>query len=83
MTELFGYLGAGLLALCAAPLLAETVAAGHAHGVSLTFLVSWWLGEVLMFIHVAGSKSRTAPLLANYILNVGIVGVILFYRVAR
>jgi hypothetical protein len=77
---LVGWLGAFALAVCSFPLLVRTVADGHARGVSLAFLLLWWVGEVLMLEHVRRSPARSVPLMVNYATNVAIVGVILFYR---
>lgn len=80
MRVIAGWLGAFLLAVCSFPLLVRTVEDGHARGVSLGFLLMWWVGELLMLEHVRRGPVRSTPLMVNYAANVAIVGVILFYR---
>ncbi len=80
--EALGYIGAALLALCSLPLLVKTARDGHARGVSLGFLVMWWLGEMAMLGYVADKPGPIdAPLVFNYLANALIVGTILAYRV--
>lgn len=80
MRVIAGWLGAFLLGFCALPLLLQTIADGHARGVSLLFLIMWWAGELLMAEHVRRLPSRTWPLLLNCAFNLAATTVILFYR---
>lgn len=75
-----GYLGALSLGLCAAPLVWRTVRDGHARGVDPWFLGLWLLGEAVMLAHVSLVGSSW-PVFVNYAANVGMVGLIGWYKV--
>lgn len=78
MIEVAGWLGAGLLAICAIPQCIQSLRLGHSHGVNLAFLWTWYLGEIFMLIHIWSNASE--PLLANYLANTLFISVIIWYR---
>jgi len=80
MIEAFGIAGAILLALCAAPQAILSYKQKHSSGVSSTFLSMWFFGEILMLAYVA-IVSPDWILISNYILNIVLVGVIIYYKV--
>ena len=75
----FGWIGSILLAICGLPMLIKSYKEGHAEGVSLLFLLAWWLGEVLLLVFVIG-KFKGIILILNYSANVLLVTGILYYK---
>ncbi len=78
MAGIAGWIGMLCLGACAAPLMLEAVKAGHTD-INPWFLFLWLTGEVSMLIHVL-LKKASVPLIVNYTANVGMVGVIAWYR---
>lgn len=79
MFELVGWLGAALFSLCAVPQAIKCWRDGNADGLSWTFLLMWFFGEVLTTIYVWPTQQY--PLLANYFFNGMCLLVILYYKV--
>lgn len=77
--ELLGFAGAVALAVCAAPLMIQTVVDGHANGVNGGFLALWLIGEVIMLAYVL-LEHLPLPLILNYAANVLMVGVVGWYK---
>lgn len=78
--ETVGYIGAGLLALCALPQMIMTLKDGHARGISSLFLLSWYIGEILMFYFLVMTSNERGPLFYNYLINVIMLTVIVKYK---
>lgn len=78
--EMLGYIGAGLLAICAFPQMLKSIIDGHARGVSHLFLWFWYLGEIFMTIFCYSSLPITSPLMLNYIANTIMLTVIVKYK---
>ena len=74
-----GILGAILLALCGAPQAYMSFKNKHSDGVSTSFALMWFFGEVMMLIYVA--QSLDWILIGNYVFNIFLVGIILYYKV--
>jgi len=79
MIESLGILGSVLLALCGLPMLLKALKDKHVDGVSLGFLWMWFLGEVFVFVYVYFT-SMDYILLANYGLNVIVIGKIMLIK---
>jgi len=79
MNNFILWAGALLLSYCGLPLLIETIHDGHADGVSLSFLLMWYIGEILMLIGTFKLKNK--PLTFNYGLNTIMISIILWYKV--
>ncbi len=62
------------------PAVWKAIREGHADGMSGLFLALWFIGEVAMFGHVVLTNASW-PLVLNYLANVGLVGVLVFYKV--
>lgn len=69
MKGLVGWLGSGMLALCAVPQVVHTVGHWDASGLSWGFLGLWAGGEVLMLSYLGLLRSRDLVLWFNYLLN--------------
>lgn len=74
-----GFVGAVVLAVCAAPLTIQTVIDGHADGVNGWFLALWLIGELVMLVYVLLER-LTLPLILNYAANVAMVGIVSVYK---
>lgn len=68
MLEIVGYTGAFLLAICALPQTIECIIKGNAKGINLLFLMSWYLGEILMLYYCVVTVGA-GPLFYNYLAN--------------
>jgi uncharacterized protein with PQ loop repeat len=78
--EVIGYLGAGLLALCALPQAIASFKQGHSRGIDSMFLWTWFIGEVLLLAYTTNQAEISIPLVANYFVNTVLVGVILVFK---
>lgn len=79
----FGWVGGILLAVCGFPQALASWRQGHSRGIDWMFLWSWFIGEVLLLVHVVnlyGLNWLAAPLWVNYSFNVLLVGVIIRYK---
>lgn len=81
MTQDFiGLFGAGLLAICAIPQALDSWYKGKTEGINDVFLVSWYLGEIIMLYYVHTYISSDNALFYNYLVNTLAVSVIVRYR---
>lgn len=74
--EVVGWIGALLLATCGLPQLFKTLKTKDFSGLSLTFIVWWFLGEVLTLTYIIYSAWRW-PLIFNYAINIIVCIIIL------
>lgn len=72
-------LGSLLLAVCGIPQFVKVVREKHCDGLSYGFVFLWWGGELLVTWSLLES-GLSNELLINYIPNVGITSVILWYK---
>ena len=79
LIEILGWLGSICLAICGLPQAWMSYKEKHSHGISWGFLLLWSFGECFALAYVANKLD--APLLLNYAANIGIVGVILYYKI--
>jgi uncharacterized protein with PQ loop repeat len=79
--EIIGYVGAGLLALCALPQAIASFKQGHSRGIDSLFLWTWFIGEVLLLAYTADQTGPRGPLFWNYWLNTILVGTILVFKI--
>lgn len=80
LIDLIGWTGAACFTLCALPQVIHTVNVGNADGLSKAFLVLWAIGEVLSIIYVWNTARHATPVLTNYILNLALLSILLYYR---
>jgi len=66
--ELIGWIGAGMLAMCALPQCIECIRTGSTKGLNPWFLFLWAGGELLLYIY---SVQAGAPMVIrlNYVVN--------------
>jgi uncharacterized protein with PQ loop repeat len=81
MLEVIGWLGSMLFAFCALPQTLLVYKQKHANGLSGNFLLMWIFGEILCFVYVYHQPTIQVPLLANYIINFGMLMVICWYKI--
>ncbi len=77
--ESVGWFGSLLLGLCALPQTVQVIQTGTASGLSWTFLLMWFLGELFTLIYVL--PTRRWPLIANYVLNLACLFVMLAVKI--
>lgn len=77
--EMFGFLSAGLLAICGVPQAWHTYKVGHGAGISKMFIWLWLLGEIGTIFYTAIALGFIAPLMMNYFINIVIIGIIMKY----
>ena len=78
-TEILGWIGSILFAICGAPQAWQCMRDGHSRGLNWFFLLAWLGGEVLTIIYVWPKADY--PLLANYLVNLVFLAVMLRYKV--
>lgn len=76
--EIVGWLGGLLLTVCGIPQAWKSYKEGHSEGMSMSFLQMWFWGEVLLTVYVL--PKMLYPLIANYVLNIFVAGIILWYK---
>jgi uncharacterized protein with PQ loop repeat len=76
--EWIGYLGAFLLAACGIPEAYKSCKTGNSNGLTLSFLLMWYLGEIITLIYVLYIEDK--PLQFNYISNILFITVILYFK---
>jgi hypothetical protein len=67
-----------MLALCAIPLAMQVARAKNALGMSTMFLLLWTGGEICTLVYVAPTLNY--PLIFNYIVNLGCLAVVWYYK---
>ena len=78
---MIAWCGSVLLALCALPETMRTVKDKKCH-VGWGMLSMWYAGEILVLYHVLVNVKDNA-LAFNYILNVILISIMLFYKVRK
>lgn len=76
--ELLGYIGGGLLAVCALPETYRTVRDKECH-LGWAFLLLWFFGEVFMLMY--GLQLDDLPLILNYGLNIILLIPMLYFKI--
>jgi len=79
MMEMIGWIGSFMFALCAVPQAFQSWKQKNSDGLSWSFLLMWFFGEVLTIIYVF-PKPDVTPLITNYFLNIILLVVIIWYR---
>lgn len=77
--EVIGYIGGILLAVCGVPELIRTVK-NKVCNLGWGFILLWFFGELFMFWYIL-DKPFDGPLFFNYLLNLLMVGIMLYYKV--
>jgi len=80
MIESLGWVAGLLFAFCALPQAAKSIKEGHSRGVSMTFLLMWFIGEILSIFYIYLKHGIDQPLMANYLLNIMFILCILKYK---
>ncbi len=77
--ESLGFIGAALLAMCALPQAIKSYTEGITYGLSAGFLLTWYVGEILMLIYIVQTIGTFGPLFYNYAFNTFLLTVIIRY----
>jgi uncharacterized protein with PQ loop repeat len=77
--ELIGWLGSICFALCALPQAIHAYKTKSAEGITWGLLSLWFIGEILTIIYVL--PKGYAPLLFNYISNIVLLSIIIYYKI--
>ena len=77
--ELIGWLGGVLLSICGLPQAVKSFQDKHSNGLSWNFLLMWFFGEILLLIYTI--PTGMLPLIVNYVFNLVLVSVILYYKI--
>lgn len=76
-----GWVGSILFAICAIPQAYKSYCDKHSNGLSILFLLIWFIGEVLTLIYVILLESiNLLPLIFNYGCNLFCLLIIMYYR---
>ena len=78
--EMIGYFGALLLAVCAFPQMIFSIKEGNSVGLSHGFLLSWYIGEILMLVFTVITIGTSGPLFYNFLANTVMLTVIVKYK---
>jgi uncharacterized protein with PQ loop repeat len=79
MIEIIGWLGSICLAICGLPQAWMSYRDKHSHGISWAFVLLWAFGEAFALAYVYDKLDL--PLVTNYLTNILILGVILYYKI--
>ena len=79
MLELSGIIGAVLFAFCGLPQAITCIKTGNSKGLSWTFLIMWFFGEIFTIVYILPKQDYI--LLGNYILNFGFLLIMLKYKI--
>jgi uncharacterized protein with PQ loop repeat len=79
MLELSGIIGAILFAFCGLPQAITCIKTGNSRGLSWTFLIMWFFGEIFTIIYILPKHDYI--LLGNYIMNFAFLLIMLKYKI--
>jgi len=79
--EVIGWIGGMCLSLCGLPQAWQSYKTGHSKGLSVGFITLWAVGEILTLAYIISFDKTTWPLIVNYAMNIGFVGVIIRYKI--
>lgn len=80
MVETLGYVGAAALAICGIPQAIKSWREGHSAGVSHGMILLWGVGDLSLLAYVALKYPNDLALIANYVVNAAVIGVIAKYK---
>ena len=79
MLELSGIIGAILFAFCGLPQAITCIKTGNSRGLSWTFLIMWFFGEIFTIVYILPKNDYI--LLGNYIMNFVFLLIMLKYKI--
>lgn len=77
--EIIGWLGSICFAVCGAPQAYKSWKDKHSNGITWGLLLLWILGEICTLIYVI--PKGHAPLILNYLGNIGFVSIVIYYKI--
>lgn len=75
---MIGWIGSVLLGICAIPELIRTITTKKCH-IGWGMLLTWYFGEIFVLYYIMSSL-WSFPLIFNYLLNIIIISIMLFYK---
>jgi uncharacterized protein with PQ loop repeat len=78
--EPIGWIGSFCFAICGVPQAFKSYKDGHSDGISWSFLLLWLFGEIFTLIYVM--PKGHLPLIFNYLGNMFLVAIILYYKIS-
>lgn len=79
--EIVGWVGSISFSICGIPQAYRSIKEGNSSGVSWWFLILWLVGELCTIVYVLMLSELLVPLIVNYILNLGSLLVIIYYKI--
>ncbi len=80
MIEIIGWISSFCFGLCALPQVIECYKTKTAEGINSAFLYLWLFGEITAILYVLGKHGLDLPLIVNYVLNIGFISIIIYYK---
>ena len=77
--EYIGWIGSILFAICGLPQALQSFKQGHSNGLTWSFLLMWFFGELFTLIYIIPKQDW--PLIFNYTMNMGFLLVILKFKI--
>ena len=81
MNDIIGWIGSMTLAFSALPQVFMSYKNKNSNGLSWLFLAMWGIGEIFGLIYLCNLPITSWPLIANYVLNLSMWGVIFYYKI--
>lgn len=81
MIEAIGWIGSAMFCFCALPQVMTVYKNKHGYGLSWWFLMMWLIGEILCAIYTSNQPVIPVPLVTNYVLNLLMLFVIIYYKI--
>ena len=80
MIEVIGWIGSLCFSLCVVPQCISCYKDKHAQGISVWFLLLWFVGEILSAVYVI-LTIHSAPIILNYAVNFCGLLIIIYYKI--
>lgn len=77
---MIGWIGNLLLAVCGIPEAYLSYKRGHSRGISFSFLMLWFTGELFTLVYIL-NDIQSVPLVLNYAVNITAISTILRYKI--
>lgn len=78
MIDIIGWLGSIFFSICALPQAIKSYKEKSSKGISKSFMILWFLGEVLTLIYILLTTVQI-PLIVNYVFNLICLSVVAYY----
>lgn len=79
MIDVVGWIGSFLLAWCGPPQAVCSIKQKHSDGLSWSFLLMWFFGEVFLLVYIL--PKQDLPLIFNYSINIFCLTIIVYFKI--